>query len=87
MARPSYPRRSITSQNTVFYNVKIWYEMVPRDDLNEGTINEEAPIQSGRAPCQRFDPRMRNIGAGGVYGYLSTARIDDQIHVLHRHCA
>ena len=42
---------------------------------------------SSSPPCQRFDSRMRNIGAGGVYGYLSTARIDDQIHVLHRHCA
>ena len=40
---------------------------------------------SSSPPCQRFDPRMRNIGAGGVYGQLSTAGIDDQVHVLQWH--
>ena len=40
---------------------------------------------SSSPPCQRFDPRMRNIGAGGIYGQLSTAGIDDQVHVLQWH--
>ena len=40
---------------------------------------------SSSPPCQQFDPRMRNIGAGWIYGQLSTAGIDDQVHVLQWH--
>ena len=52
--------------------LSLLYVAAPSIRDGTGAVPYGAPCLmtlSSSPPCQRFDPRMRNIGAGGVYGY------------------
>ena len=58
-----------------------------RQGLSGYALRQGSGLTRPTGACQRFDPGMRNIGTGRIDGQLSTARIDDQVHVFYRHGA